>query len=53
MTSFLLDTNLVSEYTKRRPNPGAITWLEQAEDRYLSVLSFGEAPEGSTPPDAE
>jgi len=42
--SFLLDTNVVSEWTKPRPNPGLVTWLEEAdEDRvYLSVITLAE-----------
>ena len=42
--SFLLDTNVVSEWTKARPNPGMIEWLHQAdEDRvFLSVITLAE-----------
>jgi len=42
--SFLLDTNVVSEWTKARPNPGVIEWLHQAdEDRvFLSVITLAE-----------
>jgi len=46
--SFLLDTNVVSEWTKARPNSGVITWLEQAdEDRvFLSVATLAELRHG-------
>ncbi|MGO9802957.1 MAG: type II toxin-antitoxin system VapC family toxin [Steroidobacteraceae bacterium] len=42
--SYLLDTNVVSEWTKARPNPGVIEWLSQvAEDEvFLSVVTFAE-----------
>jgi predicted nucleic acid-binding protein len=46
--SFLLDTNVVSEWTKPRPNGGVITWLEEAdEDRvFLSVATLAELRHG-------
>ena len=42
--SFLLDTNVVSEWMKPRPNPGVIAWLADAdEDRvFLSVVTLTE-----------
>lgn len=42
--SFLLDTNVVSEWTKPIPNPGVISWLAGvAEDRvFLSVVTLTE-----------
>jgi predicted nucleic acid-binding protein len=42
--SFLLDTNVVSEWAKVRPDPGVIRWLDEAdEDRvYLSVVTLAE-----------
>ena len=42
--SFLLDTNVVSDWTKPNPNPGLIAWLEEVdEDRvYLSVVTLTE-----------
>jgi predicted nucleic acid-binding protein len=42
--SFLLDTNVVSEWTKPCPNPGVVGWLETVdEDRvYLSVVTLVE-----------
>ena len=46
--SFLLDTNVVSEWTKPRPNSGVITWLGEAdEDRvFLSVATLAELRHG-------
>jgi toxin FitB len=42
--SFLLDTNVVSEWVKPRPNPGLIAWMESTdEDRiFISVVSLAE-----------
>jgi toxin FitB len=46
--SFLLDTNLVSEWTKPRPNPGVVSWLADAdEDRvFISVVTIAELRHG-------
>jgi toxin FitB len=46
--SFLLDTNLVSEWVKVRPNPGVLAWLSEAdEDRlFLSVVTLAELRHG-------
>jgi len=42
--SFLLDTNVVSEGMRPRPDPGVASWLAEAdEDRvYLSVVTLAE-----------
>ena len=42
--SFLLDTNVVSEWIKPRPNPGVVAWTEEVdEDRvFLSVVTLAE-----------
>ena len=42
--SFLLDTNVVSEWVKPHPNPGVIAWLDEVdEDRtFLSVVTVTE-----------
>jgi predicted nucleic acid-binding protein len=47
--SFLLDTNVVSEWMKPRPNPGVIAWLAEVdEDRtFLSVITLTELRYGS------
>ncbi len=46
--NFLLDTNIVSEWTKPRPDPGVVNWLAEAdEDRiYLSVITIAELRHG-------
>jgi predicted nucleic acid-binding protein len=46
--NFLLDTNLVSEWTKGRPDPGVIGWLADAdEDRvFVSVITLAELRHG-------
>jgi toxin FitB len=46
--NFLLDTNLVSEWTKPRPNRGVVSWLADAdEDRvFISVVTIAELRHG-------
>lgn len=46
--NFLLDTNLVSEWIKPRPNPGVVGWLADAdEDRvFISVVTVAELRHG-------
>ena len=46
--SFLLDTNVISEWVKPRPDLGVITWLADVdEDRvFLSVVSLAEVRHG-------
>ena len=46
--NFLLDTNLVSEWTKPRPNSGVVSWLADAdEDRvFISVVTIAELRHG-------
>lgn len=46
--NFLLDTNVVSEWAKPRPDAGIVTWLAEAdEDRiFLSVITVGELRHG-------
>lgn len=39
---YLLDTNLISELTKPRPNTGVITWLAEHEDTALSAVTVEE-----------
>jgi predicted nucleic acid-binding protein len=45
---FLLDTNVVSEWTKVRPNAAVTTWLTEVdEDRvFLSVVTIAELRRG-------
>lgn len=42
--NFLLDTNVVSEWTKPRPNPGVMAWLSHAQEDqvFLSVVTVAE-----------
>jgi hypothetical protein len=42
--SFLLDTNVVSEWVRPRPDPGVVAWLAEAdEDRiFISVITLAE-----------
>lgn len=46
--SFLLDTNVVSEWVKPQPNPHVVAWLNEVdEDRvFLSVASLAEIRRG-------
>jgi predicted nucleic acid-binding protein len=46
--SFLLDTNVVSEWVKRQPDPGVVAWLAEIdEDRvFLSVITLAELRHG-------
>jgi toxin FitB len=42
--TYLLDTNVVSELRKRRPDPNVVAWYGtvRSADLYLSVLTLGE-----------
>jgi predicted nucleic acid-binding protein len=46
--TYLLDTNVVSEWAKPRPNPGVVAWLAEAdEDRvFISVITLAELRRG-------
>jgi predicted nucleic acid-binding protein len=46
--SYLIDTNIISETSKMRPDPLLVQWFDQvsADDLYLSVLSVGEIRNG-------
>jgi len=46
--SFLLDTNVVSELAKTRPNSKVIAWLGSvpSRDSFLSVITVGETRKG-------
>lgn len=50
MSGFLLDTNVVSELVKPRPNPKVTRWVDETDEGllYLSVLTFGEIRKGIT-----
>ena len=42
--SFLLDTNVVSEWMKPSPNPGVAAWLASVDEAqvFLSVVTLTE-----------
>jgi predicted nucleic acid-binding protein len=40
--TWLVDTNVIGELTRRRPNPGVITWAGQATAIGLSVVTLEE-----------
>ena len=44
MSGFLVDTNVISEFTKPRPESRVIRWLDAAdpESMFVSVVTFGE-----------
>ena len=46
--NYLLDTNVVSEWVKQRPDPGVAAWLAEAdEDRvFISVITLAELRHG-------
>ena len=46
MNGFLLDTNVVSEYTRRRPNPAVIDFIATQGDLWLSVVVIHEIQYG-------
>lgn len=48
MTGFLLDTNIVSELMKPRPNRKVIAWAEGTAEAlmHLSVITIGEVRKG-------
>jgi predicted nucleic acid-binding protein len=48
MSGFLLDTNVISELVKAKPEPRVTKWIETTEETllYLSVLTLGEIRKG-------
>ncbi len=48
MSGFLLDTNVISEPTRPRPEAKVIDWLRSTDESllYLSVLTLGEIRKG-------
>ena len=46
--SFLLDTNVVSEWVRPRPNAGVMAWLAEADEDgvFLSVVTVAELRHG-------
>ena len=48
MSGFLLDTNIVSELVKPKPEPKVVEWIETTDEEllFLSVLTLGEIRKG-------
>jgi hypothetical protein len=48
MSGFLLDTNVISELTRPRPEPRVTQWLDSVDESllFLSVLTLGEIRNG-------
>ena len=48
MSGFLLDTNVISELVRLRPDPKVKAWVADTDEGllYLSVLAFGEIRKG-------
>jgi hypothetical protein len=46
--SYLLDTCVLSEYVKKKPNEKVIQWLDEQEEAslFISLLSIGEIKKG-------
>lgn len=46
--SYLLDTNVLSELRRKKPNAGVVAWFSErpASTLYLSVLTLGEIRKG-------
>jgi predicted nucleic acid-binding protein len=46
--SYLIDTNVLSELRRKKPNPGVVAWFEErpATTLYVSVLTLGEIRKG-------
>lgn len=46
--SWLLDTCVLSEYVKKTPAPGVITWLDEQDETslFISVITLGEIEKG-------
>jgi predicted nucleic acid-binding protein len=46
--NFLLDTNVVSEQLKPRPNENVVRWIDAADEEslFLSVITFAEIRKG-------
>jgi predicted nucleic acid-binding protein len=50
VSGFLLDTNIISELVKAKPEPRVADWIENIDESllYLSVLTLGEIRKGIT-----
>lgn len=49
MTGFLIDTNVISETVKARPEPRVLAWFEERTPRelFLATITFGELVRGA------
>ncbi|MFD1175783.1 PIN domain-containing protein [Paenibacillus puldeungensis] len=47
---YLLDTNVISELVKKKPNLGVLHWINERDESksmlFLSVITFGELQKG-------
>jgi predicted nucleic acid-binding protein len=48
VSGFLLDTNIISELVKPKPEPKVVEWIETTDEEllFLSVLTLGEIRKG-------
>lgn len=48
--TFMLDTCVISELVKQRPDENVVRWIDSVDERrlYLSVLTLGELEKGIT-----
>lgn len=46
MPKFILDTNILSELSRRSPNPGVTSWLAATPKVFVSVIAFHEVAFG-------
>src|SRR6202043_392150 len=48
MSAFLLDTNVISELIKPKPEPKVTTWIDDTDEEllFLSALTLGEIRRG-------
>lgn len=46
--NYLIDTNIISEAAKKKPNKGAMQWLQSVSSSslFISVLTLGEIKKG-------
>ena len=49
MTGFLIDTNVISETVRRRPEARVLAWFEERTptELYLAAITFGELVRGA------
>lgn len=49
MSGYLVDTNILSEFRRKRPDSGVRSWFAQTDDTllHLSVITLGEIKRGT------